>query len=307
MKTALCITGTGRSIKYTFTNLKKYLLDPIEEKDIIVYVTKCKTSQLLVDKFSKFSNCYIHIVEENVLDESLYKTYKYPHWPPSGPQALLWMMKSRAMMNDLIDARNVKYDRVIFSRDDIDYNSYVESKIQGLDLRKIWLPHFGHWRKGYNDRFAVSNRENMRVYFDVWEYCIEYQKKFPIHNEKYLRYHLSKNDIPVGIFYITCCRVRSQGDFEESHESLTKEVFHKNFKFKHIWKNYKEDWKNVEIDARKYLKSTNSYKITDRIVYSKAELVVSYVFNIPKVIERFLRKILRKFGVRKMFSEWYLG
>ena len=44
MNTAICISGMGRSIGYTFQNIKSKLIDTFEKPDVFVYIAKNRKS-----------------------------------------------------------------------------------------------------------------------------------------------------------------------------------------------------------------------------------------------------------------------
>jgi hypothetical protein len=44
MNTAICISGMGRSIEYTFQNIKTRLIDTFDKPDVFVYVAKNRES-----------------------------------------------------------------------------------------------------------------------------------------------------------------------------------------------------------------------------------------------------------------------
>ena len=219
MKTAICIFGTGRCIDHTFDNLKANVIGAFDERDVYVYIAKGPHSDKTRKLFESLGNTFIKVVEEEPLDLSNYSFL--PNWPPTtsvhgrvsldkGRQVYLQMIKSRSVMNDWLDQSGKEYDQVIFSRMDVIYEEPVSKNIDGLDLSKIWIPHFHHWLGGYNDRFAVSNREGMRQYFSVYDGVIKYVDEGHIlHAESTLKHHLEAVGSNVGIFKIGFSRIRN--------------------------------------------------------------------------------------------------
>jgi len=222
MKTALCLIGTGRSIEYTFNNLKNFLIDDIES-DVIVYLTKNKKSPIAEEYFNTLDDVNINVIEETPLDESAYQFLGGWPAPTTTREIYLQMLKSRSYLNTLIEETNQEYDRVIFSRMDVIYEKPVNDIIKDLDLSKTWIPEFHNWLGGYNDRFAVSNQENMFNYFSVYDNIDKYASEgHALHAESTLKYHLNKMNIPVEKFDIKFSRVRGDVEIVPSDASLQK-------------------------------------------------------------------------------------
>ena len=182
MDTAICFAGTGAAIEHTFQNLKECLIDDIDDSDVIVYLAKSQHSDNAQNYFLQLSNSYVSVVEEEALSIKPYQFREgFPPNPNSSREIFMQMLKSKSYFNTLIDQRekhlNKKYDRVIFSRMDVKYEQPIKKSVDRLDLSKLWLPNFHNWCEGYNDRFAVASRENMRHYFSVYEYVDIYAKE----------------------------------------------------------------------------------------------------------------------------------
>lgn len=215
MKTAICIIGTGRCIDHTFDNLKTKVIDAFEDRDVIVYITKGDHSEKTAKIFSALDNVFIHIIKEQPLEITNYSFLE--NWPPAipndlnkGRQVYLQMIKSRSIMNDLIDQTGSKYDRIIFSRMDVIYQESLKESVEALDLSRVWIPHFHHWIGGYNDRFAISDREGMRKYLSLYDYAGNYAEEGHIfHAESTLRHHLLRLGVDVGIFKVRFSRIRN--------------------------------------------------------------------------------------------------
>jgi hypothetical protein len=227
-KTALCFACTGRSIEYTFDNIKENLIDRIDNHDIFLYLTKGKFSDSALKKFEKENVVNFRVVDEVPIDLTPY-TFR-PDWPPAfignlepGRQVYLQMIKSRSMLNDMIDETGNDYDRVIFSRLDVLYDEPFKKEFDDFDLDFINIPDFHNWG-GYNDRFAISNRNNMRKYFSLFDRIDEYSKEgVVLHAETNLKLHLDRQGAKINYFPIRFIRVRGGGELHESVEKLNKQ------------------------------------------------------------------------------------
>ena len=227
MNTAICFAGTGRAIEHTFENLRKNVIDPFEHRDLIIYIVDSPKATEVKRCFEGLGNAYVHIVKEEslaidkyTLVEGFRDTLSFRHGQ-GGQQIFFNMLKSRSYLNSLIDQTKQKYDRVIFSRMDVKYERPIKESVDKLDLSKLWLPNFHHWCEGYNDRFAVSSRENMSHYFSIYDYMDIYAKEgHRFAAEPTLKYHLDQKGVDVGIFEFYFSRVRSGGISHESFEEL---------------------------------------------------------------------------------------
>ena len=170
MNTAICISGMGRSIEYTFENIKSRLIDTFDNPDVFIYIGENKKSDLAVDYWNTLScTKEINLVKEVDLDMSKLKFkagwlegHRHKDDTIPTPQSIRRMFQARAMPSDMvaIAEKNKKknYDIVINSRDDVHYHQPVGPLVEPLNINKLWIPHFHHWLGGYCDRFAVSNK-----------------------------------------------------------------------------------------------------------------------------------------------------
>lgn len=230
MNTAICFTGTGRSIEHTFGNIERNVINPFCGSDVIVYITDTPKAEETKAYFDLIDNSYTHIVREERVDSSKYLFDG--QWPgprngtiEHGRDIFIQMLKARSHINTLIDQTGKKYDRVIFSRMDVLYEEPIKKKLDGLDLSKLWIPNFHNWLGGYNDRFAVSSRENMRHYFSIHDSIDQYAEEGHIFQaENTLKYHLDKAGIPVNVFKFCFARVGGSGESRDDFKHIQNEA-----------------------------------------------------------------------------------
>ena len=233
MRTAICFTGTARSLQHTHENIKENLIFSVGECDLFCYIAQNPHSS----KVEKYLNIP-QVKELRVEKEEDYDISKYVFmdaWPPStsSPQIYIKMIESRKKCKDMVlqyeKREGIKYDRIIFSRLDVVYYSPVEEHIKELNLDKLYVPDFhntfGGAVSGINDRFAVSSRDNMCCYLDVLENIDEYMNQgHKIHAETLLKWHLEKNKgIEVIKIPVRFSRIRPNGeeiDFRLRGESV---------------------------------------------------------------------------------------
>ena len=221
MKVAVCFTGTGRSIEYTMDNIKQVLLDPFSDCDVFAHLTKTKH----IEKTKQYLN--LEQTREIVVDEDIEMPIAdilrwRPQWPAglhSGPdpkKTYLNMLRSRMLCGDLLrnysEQNDKSYDMVIFSRLDVEYYTPLPDK---LNLESMCVPDFhNHYgtNVGCNDRFAISNCENMQKYFSLYDNLVNYHLDGGfVHAETTLEWHLKYNNIPIEKYYFRFGRVRPDG------------------------------------------------------------------------------------------------
>ena len=65
MKTAICISGIGRSIEHTFANIRKNLIDTFDDPTVFVYIGKGTKSSRVFDLFKDLENVHIRLMDES--------------------------------------------------------------------------------------------------------------------------------------------------------------------------------------------------------------------------------------------------
>jgi len=221
MKTAICFTGTCRSLQHTYKNLLENLINPIENCDVFAFIAENPHSH----KFNEYLNIYnlkdAEIKKEGDYDLSSYKFRK--GWPPprSSPQIYVRMLHSRNICGKMIERyenkNNFVYDRIIFSRLDVKYFSNISNYCTNLDLSFLYIPDFhntfGGYTDGINDRFAMSNSKNMKNYFKLSDNILTYVKSGGLlHGETFLKWHIDNCEIKTAKIPIRFTRVRGDGE-----------------------------------------------------------------------------------------------
>ena len=222
MRTAVCFTGTARSLEHTHENLVNNLINIYEESDVFLYVADNPHVFKIKKYFNNQNVKKCLIVKEPEYDLSMYRFE--PGWPnpsQSSEQTYIKMLNSRAecgkMLLNYEKENDIIYDRVIFSRMDISYFESIFSQTKELDLNNLYIPDFhntfGGQIDGYNDRFAISNRKNMQIYFNAVNNIRSFIRQGGLlHGETFLKWHLKINQISVKKIPVRFTRVRSNGE-----------------------------------------------------------------------------------------------
>ena len=215
MKTAICISGIGRSLNYVFDNLKDNLIDCWDDRDVYYVLGKSEYSDKSIKLFEKISNCKLKLYDQKDIDlGNLTMKYLYSSDTNPTPQTIAKFMAKRVEIGKLLNSSNKKYDRVIVSRDDVLYSKPVSETVSTLDMEKMNIPNWGHHLGGYNDRFSISNLENQKVYLNAWNYFKEVKD---FHVESFYKYYLDKylSRNKMKTFYIEITRVRPNGNIKD--------------------------------------------------------------------------------------------
>ena len=231
MKTAICFTGTGRSLDLARDNIKKFLIDAHQPCDVFAHISNSK----YIDKVYQYFDFdeIANMVIEPDLAFDLSGLRWHPNWPAgkfSGPQprqAYLNNLYSRKrcgeILTDYCQRNKVTYDKVIHSRLDVEYYNFLDS----LDLDAVCIPDFHNFSHlqgtGCNDRLAISNLENMKIYFNAFDRVQEFiAKGGRLHAESFLGWHLLSSQLEIKKYPIRFTRIRPNGDRED--ESIKKKI-----------------------------------------------------------------------------------
>ena len=222
MRTAICCSGTGRSINHTIDNLKKNLFNCFDNKKIIIYLTKTDNIEFVKSYFDGISNIEFLIYEENPIDIS--QMIFVDNWPPStkpdlekGRQIYAQMIKSRYILAQKFKDIKDEYDCAIFSRLDVIYEKPVSSFVNKDELNDntVIIPNFHH-HSGINDRFCLSTKNGLIDYLSLYSHfkdMIDSNHVFCA--EKTLLNYLKNRNKKILLKDIKFCRVRKNGVIHE--------------------------------------------------------------------------------------------
>lgn len=219
MKTALCFTGTCRSLEYTHENIKRLLIDTTSPDVFLLIADNPHASK--ARKYFSGSRIKKLLIEPEP-DYDLSALRFRPGWPPQTTTTQIYykMIKSRQRCGEILREyerkNNLQYDRVIFSRLDVKYFEEVGPLLDEINLDHLYVPDFhntfGRVIDGYNDRFAVSNRKNMQIYFNAVNSADSFvQNGGYITAETLLKWHLIDAQVNVEHLPVRFTRVRPDG------------------------------------------------------------------------------------------------
>jgi hypothetical protein len=222
MRTAVCFTGQCRSLEFTHESIKKNLLEPLNNPDVFMYISDNDSAY----KAKEYMDPTEIIIEPDPeLDLSnINHMQAEERGGINGYMQMLYGMKQCNEMRKAFEERNgFQYDRVIRSRLDVKYFNKIPDDLDEYDLDNyIYVPDFHCWSvvqgAGYNDRFAVGNRNSMSIYLSEYDFIKKYSLLgHTVHAESSLHYHLNHHNQKVKEVPIRFTRVRPGGVEEDLH------------------------------------------------------------------------------------------
>lgn len=220
MRVAICFSGQARSLIYTFSNIKEFLIGRFPGCDVFIHVAKDQYSEM-------YKNCLKFLEPKKLLitEDPSFDVSKVPNTQRGSLEVYYKMLNSWKCANNLrleYEKQNkIKYDMVIRTRLDIRFFDPIPFAHE-YDLEYVCIPNFHHWSvvqgHGYNDRFAVGTSKKITLLSNMIDYLPQYiSEGHAVHAESTLAYHLDKHKIRVMKCPITFTRVRESGIEEDAH------------------------------------------------------------------------------------------
>ena len=207
-------------MNYTRDNIDKMLIRPHDDCDIFAHLTPTKHMEKIYDYFNYKEVAVMKIEPDLYFDVTGFRWH--PMWPMgthSGnepQQTYLNMLYSRKRCGEILAEHslrnNIKYDKVIFSRLDVEYFAPLPE----MELENICVPDFHNFTHlqgtGCNDRFAASTYDNMIAYFKLFEHVPQFlDSGGRLHGESFLGWHLGASGIDIKKYPVRFTRVRPDG------------------------------------------------------------------------------------------------
>lgn len=220
----LCMPGSFRSLEYTLDTINDKLIKNNKNKYKIIiffYIPNDKYK----DKIKLFDKLDIEIIYEIKNDIEL--NLPNINWINFAQQTknnkcgingylqqLYGIEQSFKLLKEYEEKNNIKFDIICRARSDVLFINNID--IDKFVLDKIILPEF-HSFAGINDRFAIGNRENMKVYMEMYSNLSKLNNfKMFWQAELYCKYNLEINNINYKKDNsIQFKRVRENGEISE--------------------------------------------------------------------------------------------
>lgn len=231
MRVAICFWGLNRSTKFTISSIRKQLFFILQRNKISfdVYLHTYAVEGLYFNRRAgekparldnhqwKLIRPHFHRIEsqkhvDSMLDLPKYRTMGCP-WNSPEFQTLnnhIRSLYSLKQVTQMMLARNVPYQYVLFCRPDVIYKTpFSIHFFRGLNDHSIKLVDYAKFP--VNDRFAICTPSVAKIYGLRFDKAYDYSLHKPLHSETYLANILKENKIQIQEIRFIFFRVRSDG------------------------------------------------------------------------------------------------
>jgi len=229
MRTAVCFSGTAIALEYTYENLYSNLLSAFEDYDMFFYIKDDEDAHK-VEKY--FVPTKIKIEKDIIVPCG---KINWDNRSRGNCQSHMNQLYAKKMVNQMriqYEKENgVEYEIVVHSRLGVKYYQNLSMfHVDCLDMKYFYTPDFHTFNivqnGGLNDRWAMSNRNNMDVFFNLYDYCFQESKEGEmVHGESTLFRSIKRKDIPIKYISYRFTRVSKKGIERDKHLSLDPEFW----------------------------------------------------------------------------------
>jgi hypothetical protein len=216
MKTAICLSGELRSIKVSWSGIKKSILSGFVDYDLFYHTWSDDPNLNDLSVLIKDGHLKDILIEPRItFDEKQYNTRKREEVNIQGFLRQLYCLKKCNELKSKYEQDNsFIYDVVIRLRPDIKVvlNSKLEDIIENQLTDSVYIPIHDSWH-GYNDRFYYSNSENMNILSSRFDEIETYFLKGGIiHYETFFKYIVDMADLQVKESNLKFVLLRTNGE-----------------------------------------------------------------------------------------------
>lgn len=194
MKICIIMGGDYRMLDDCIDNITHNV---IQENDSILLgyfwnseYPKCKErfDRIVLSSIPCNDLCIVH-----GLDLKKYESNKWEETSVFATFSMTYIRKKASMMIESCDA-----DYFIFCRPDMVFADKIPWETIDLANNTIWIPDCHDYREGINDRFAISSKENIITYLQLYNYLDSYYDKgCKFHPETLLKFHLEEHGMKI--------------------------------------------------------------------------------------------------------------
>jgi len=198
-KIAVCITGLDRSLSFCLNSLKENLINCNDYEFHIIGLVTSKDIKLIENSFNLLKLNSDQPLPNLVYQQSHYYALKDQHIQCYYQLKDLYEVNKLRIQYEV--ENNIEFDYIIRYRTDFN----LLSKVNLADLKNniIYIP-IMHDHTGYNDRFAVGDRNVMNTYFNRYEFWMKennHIQNYNTHAENNLKIYLDQSNIKVDRLY----------------------------------------------------------------------------------------------------------
>lgn len=188
MKCAVFYSGQFRSLDRCYKNHLEKIFSKLTSYDIFADI-EVSTD---IEKYKNF-------VENNIENVKKFTIYSEPssvHNVSIKPQNLrgeisTWLRQIKSIRDSFNLCENIEdYDIAIRIRTDSIFDRPLEN-LEEFDFNNIYIPNHDNWF-GYNDRFAISNINNIQKYCFFYDAIPLFGELTKYNAESYLKYYIDE-------------------------------------------------------------------------------------------------------------------
>ncbi len=237
MQVALGFFGITRSLKFTIDSIKHNITDSLNELgyDFKIFLhtyaldsynnvrTGESTTQIDNDEYKLLNPDYFVIENQDEVKKNLnleqYRKYPDP-WNTQYDSVDNFILGqySKMKLTKMIKDTKTKFDYIIFLRPDVEYlNKLEESFFKSVSNNRICIPDFDvkyekSWLWKFNDRFAITNYNNYRIYGELFHKLLSISKFMSLHSETVMARYLLNNKVYYKRIMFRFRRIRTNGN-----------------------------------------------------------------------------------------------
>jgi hypothetical protein len=232
MKIAICFWGLTRSLKYTISSIREKILKPLSDKDIeysiFLHTYFLETEYhnpraeehgniLDFEEYKLLEPDYVEVDNQDEVKKKLdlhqYRTFKDP-WNSDYicVDNFICAMYSKKRLGQMIEKSGKQFDAYLFVRPDVLFlTEFLPAYLNLIPENIVCIPNFQLFPK-FNDRMLLCSHENVFKYTNLFDYLLEYSKRWELHSE-ICQYYLLTGRCKLRIRYIAFHfnRVRANG------------------------------------------------------------------------------------------------
>jgi len=234
---ALGFFGITRSLKFTIDSIKHNITDSLNELgyDFKIFLhtyaldsynnvrTGESTTQIDNDEYKLLNPDYFAIENQDEVKKNLnleqYRKYPDP-WNTQYDSVdnFILAQYSKMKLTKMIKDTKKKFDYIIFLRPDVEYlNKLEESFFKSVSNNRICIPDFDvkyekSWLWKFNDRFAITNYNNYRIYGELFHKLLSISKFMSLHSETVMARYLLDNKVYYKHIMFRFRRIRINGN-----------------------------------------------------------------------------------------------
>lgn len=265
MRVALCLSGQMRTYERCYSNLKKYILEPLRP-DVFIHTwekkgiwTQAKNFKSIKDEYvdikklkdlynpkcieiDEFAHYYTEELKGVKVPETL-KQKEPKHYKGTLPMFYkIWACNQ--LKTDWEERHQFEYDVVIRLRPDL----LLHEELPNFTLNRpdiIWhnTAHKGEYNTPYwqvSDKFVISNSKNMDYYSSVFLKLPKYWGT-PLGNGNWDEYRIGER---LANYHLQISNIKFQ-EFSSKCEILRNEVEKKPASYPKIYKNFKKLYNHI--------------------------------------------------------------